>query len=56
VALVDTLAESRHPRFAHDVVDATVVHIGDEETRRVRSEIYGGNAWHVFDFSRSDLV
>jgi hypothetical protein len=56
MAFVDTLTQPRHPRRTRDVVDATVVHIGDEKTRRVRPEIDGGYARHRLDFSRTLLA
>ncbi len=45
-ALVDALAEPRDLRVARDFLDASVVHVGDEQTGRVGAQVDGCDA-HV---------
>src|SRR4051794_22542482 len=51
LALVDALAEACDLEASNDLGQATVLHVGDEESRRVRAEIDGGNS-HVREASR----
>ena len=46
-ARVDALAEPRDARPAHDLLDAAVLDVGDEQPRGVRAEVDRGDARHL---------
>src|SRR5205823_12163691 len=43
---IDAFAESGHDALPHDLVDATVLDVGDEQAGRVRAEVDRGDARH----------